>query len=108
MVEGLRISRIDSETRAVTHDLTELTVMPGGIDTHVHIGWHFVPGRPDAPSPSRGGESPAGDADAVRSEKCQTLMCGITTVQSLGARQDADLRNWIPWNTTPLIQRTHK
>ncbi len=60
VVEGSRISRIDSEMRAVTYDLTELTVMPGGIDTHVHIGWHFdQDGRthhlpPEEESPQQG------------------------------------------------------
>src|SRR5687768_17869313 len=26
---------------AVTYDLSNLTLLPGFIDTHVHIGWHF-------------------------------------------------------------------
>jgi len=27
----------------VDYDLTGLTVLPGLIDTHVHLGWHFDP-----------------------------------------------------------------
>ena len=45
VVEGTRIARIGGAVPAdaVTYDLTGLTVMPGLIDTHTHIVYHFGP-----------------------------------------------------------------
>src|SRR4051812_15498098 len=42
VIEGSRIVGIETKPREnPTWDLRHLTLMPGGIDTHVHIGWHF-------------------------------------------------------------------
>src|ERR1700731_1891948 len=41
VVEGGRIARIADAHGNATYDLSGLTVMPGWIDTHVHMGWHF-------------------------------------------------------------------
>ncbi|HEX5075505.1 MAG TPA: hypothetical protein VFW03_20000, partial [Gemmatimonadaceae bacterium] len=45
VVEGSRIARItsadDTTTGPITYDLQQLTLMPGMIDTHVHIDSHF-------------------------------------------------------------------
>src|SRR5438067_9560171 len=44
VVEGGKIVRVvqdAKERKDVTIDLGDRTLMPGGIDTHVHIGWHF-------------------------------------------------------------------
>jgi imidazolonepropionase-like amidohydrolase len=41
VVEGGRIARVADARGNATYDLTGLTVMPGWIDTHVHLGWHF-------------------------------------------------------------------
>src|SRR5690349_7041992 len=47
VVERSRITRItsgdDSSTGPVTYDLARFTLMPGLIDTHVHIDSHFGP-----------------------------------------------------------------
>ena len=41
-VEGSRITRLDNTMSGpVTYDLSDLTVMPGWIDTHVHLTFHF-------------------------------------------------------------------
>ena len=40
-LEGSRIARVDRLRGAVTYDLSDLTVMPGLIDTHVHLAAHF-------------------------------------------------------------------
>src|SRR5690242_17339558 len=55
-VEGSKIARIEPDSPGpVSYDLTGLTLMPGWIDTHVHINSHFnQDGRADAR-----GESPA-------------------------------------------------
>src|SRR5687768_10159963 len=39
IVRGSTIERIATPSGAVTHDLGNLTLLPGFIDTHVHIGW---------------------------------------------------------------------
>ena len=38
-----KIDRIDGLRGAVTYDLSEFTLMPGWIDTHVHLTSHFDP-----------------------------------------------------------------
>src|SRR6266516_2455403 len=41
VIAGSRITRLDPALTAATYDLSRLTVMPGGIDTHVHLTSHF-------------------------------------------------------------------
>src|SRR5207247_6892766 len=41
VVDGTKIGRIDEHPKRADRDLGDRTLMPGGIDTHVHIGWHF-------------------------------------------------------------------
>ncbi|MCH7490094.1 MAG: amidohydrolase family protein [Gemmatimonadetes bacterium] len=81
-------------------DLPDLTLMPGGIDTHVHIGWHF-----DADGKTHHASSEEESAEQAMlyavENAYRTLMGGITTVQSLGARLDLDLRDWIARGTIP-------
>ena len=45
VVQGLKIARIDPKAQGVTYDLTGLTVMPGWIDTHVHVEAFSLHGR---------------------------------------------------------------
>ena len=40
-VDGSRITAVDRLRGAVTYDFSDLTVMPGWIDTHVHLTNHF-------------------------------------------------------------------
>ena len=68
------------------HDLTAYTVLPGLIDTHVHVGWHFGPDGRFA----RGSEMP--DRVLYGAENAhRTLTAGFTTVQSLGGLEDGPL-----------------
>ena len=76
---------------AADYDLSSYTVMPGWIDTHVHITWHFGPnGRLEDKS-----ETPEQAALAYASNAWKTLAAGFTTVQCLGAPEDKDLRDAI-------------
>lgn len=90
-VAGSRIVRIGGPLRppqTLTHDLRNYTVLPGLIDTHVHIDSHFGPdGRA-----SNQGETPAQRAYAAASNAWVTLMAGYTTVQSIGSPSDSTLR----------------
>ncbi|HYL05170.1 MAG TPA: amidohydrolase family protein [Thermoanaerobaculia bacterium] len=99
VVEGSRIAGVrsgeggaaGSAPAAGACDLQGLTLLPGGIDTHVHIGWHF-----DANGRSRaeaGNGEPATQSMLYAVENAlATVRGGITTVQSLGAPEDRELR----------------
>src|SRR6266850_806895 len=43
VIQGSRIQSVRATTLPATYDLRGLTVMPGWIDTHVHLNWHFGP-----------------------------------------------------------------
>lgn len=73
---------------AVTVDLRRLTVLPGWIDVHDHIAWHFGPnGKLEDKSETRE-QSAVAEANNVQA----TLMAGFTTIQSLGSPEDKELR----------------
>jgi len=79
-----------SENR--TYNLSDLTVLPGWIDVHVHITWHFGPNGELADEKS---ETPAQAALAEAGNAWATLMAGFTTIQSVGSPDDAYLRDAI-------------
>jgi len=88
-----RITSIDPfrAGTVVTWDLSTLTMLPGLIDTHVHIDGHFGPdGRADSRS-----ETPEERLRATAENAQRTLRAGFTTVQSLGAPIDLELRREI-------------
>ena len=92
-----KIVRVGSAAGAVTHDLGALTLMPGFIDTHVHIGWHF-----DAKGRDHSGPEPAEQAALYGAENAYvTLMAGFTTVQSVGAMSDKAVRDAIARGVLP-------
>src|SRR5438876_3757965 len=79
------------------YDLRGLTVLPAWIDTHVHIGWHFGPNGRAADA----NETPQQAAPASEANAWATLQAGFTTVQSLGAPADKDLRDAIARGALP-------
>jgi len=92
VVEGSRIVRItsgdDTSTGPITYDLARYTLMPGMIDTHVHIDSHFGPdGRLPSDLESQLERVVAGGQNAEA-----MLRAGFTTVQSIGAPPDVELR----------------
>ena len=81
------------------YDLTAMAVLPGYIDTHVHISRHFDPdGKLHAPEDREelGHITLHGAENAYR-----TLMSGVTTVQSLGSEEDFELKAWIARGEIP-------
>jgi imidazolonepropionase-like amidohydrolase len=67
-------------------DLRGMTVLPGLIDTHVHVGWHFdADGRL-----ARGSDIEVRVLHAAENAYAM-LRAGFTTVQSLGGPEDAPL-----------------
>src|SRR6185503_10714800 len=80
-----------------TYDLRGLTLLPGLIDTHVHIDTHF--GK-DGRATSQG-ETPQQSMLYSVENAYVTLMAGFTTVQSIGAPSDVDLRAAIARGIVP-------
>ena len=96
IVENGVITRIADAKQKPTVDLTGFTVMPGWIDTHVHPTWYFNKDGRLEQGPGRGGRTtPQQAALFAASNLYATLMGGFTTVQSVGAELDADLRDQI-------------
>lgn len=87
-----RITSLSAPANAgATIDLRGYTVLPGWIDTHVHLDSHFDrTGRI-----ATRGEPPAEAALGIAENAWLTLMAGFTTVQSVGAPSEAPLRDMI-------------
>ena len=91
-IEGGRIARMGAAQGKAAIDLTGMTVMPGWIDTHIHATWYFNrDGRLE--QGGRGAKStPQQAALYAAANLYATLMGGFTTVQSVGAELEGDLR----------------
>jgi imidazolonepropionase-like amidohydrolase len=75
---------------AHVYDLTRFTVLPGLIDAHDHVVWHFNPqGRYHS---GNDGETEFEGALAIAGNATATLRAGVTTAQSLGSPEDRPLR----------------
>jgi hypothetical protein len=97
---GSRIERLDPALPKTTYDFPTLTIMPGGIDTHVHLTSHFdADGRAHN---DPGGSEPLQQTVLYAEENAyRALMAGITTVQSIGSNLDKDLRDAIVRGSIP-------
>jgi len=97
VIEGSKIVAIDPKARPVDYDLRGLTVLPGWIDSHVHITWSFGPDGKNA-----GAEviTPQAAYQAA-ANAWVTLMAGFTTVQSVGSPADVPLRDAIAKGDLP-------
>ena len=100
-IENGRITRIADARQKPAIDLTGLTVMPGWIDTHIHATWYFN-AEDRLEQGGRGSKStPQQAALYAAANLYATLMGGFTTVQSVGAELDGDLRARIAAGTIP-------
>jgi imidazolonepropionase-like amidohydrolase len=97
VVQSGKIQKISAANRKASYDLREATVLPGMIDTHVHIAWHF---GPDGRYQPRDTSQTAAMGYAVENAYV-TLMGGFTTVQSVGSPIDGDLRTAINRGVLP-------
>jgi imidazolonepropionase-like amidohydrolase len=101
VVDGGKIVAIDAHPKRADIDLPNATLMPGGVDTHVHIGWHFDAAGKSEPGGGESKEPPAEVALYAAENAYRTLLGGITTVQSLGAPVDKPLREAIARGVLP-------
>ncbi len=101
-VSGGKILSIEPESKAVPpadYDLTGATVLPGLIDTHVHLSWTFnAEGRLHT---EKDPDTPAQTALAQAGNLWSTLQAGITTVQSVGSASEKDLRDAVSRGALP-------
>jgi imidazolonepropionase-like amidohydrolase len=87
-IQDGRITSVGVHRGPVTFDLSKYTLLPGFIDTHVHLLWHFgKDGRFD-----NRGETPDDRLRAGVENARVTVEHGFTTVQSVGEAGDAELR----------------
>ncbi|HYX53919.1 MAG TPA: amidohydrolase family protein [Candidatus Limnocylindrales bacterium] len=98
VVRNGKIQSISPNSKSpATYDLQSATVMPGWIDLHDHIVWHFGPnGRIEDKS-----ETPYQASLAAAANAYATLMAGFTTIQSVGNPEDKDLRAAIAHGGVP-------
>lgn len=91
VVQNGKIQKVGKAGNRATYDLRGMAVLPGWIDVHDHITWHFGPnGRAEDKS-----ETSEQAALAAASNAWVTLMAGFTTIQSLGSLEDKELRDSI-------------
>jgi imidazolonepropionase-like amidohydrolase len=97
VVEGAKIVAIDPKAGPVDYDLRGLTVLPGWIDSHVHITWSFGKDGKNAGA----GETTQDAAYRAAANAWATLLAGFTTVQSVGSPTDVPLRDSIANGSLP-------
>jgi imidazolonepropionase-like amidohydrolase len=83
-IRGSKIVAVDQRKTAVTHDLGDVTLMPGMIDVHTHVELHFQPNGKYGDRPGEPRETPAQRDAAIAENLKATLMAGFTTVQDVG------------------------
>src|SRR5579864_4810275 len=98
VVQGSKITAVEAgATGTPTYNLGQLTVMPGMIDVHAHVGWHFDRNGRYASRPG----PPAQEILYSAENAYATLMAGFTTIQSPGQPNDVELREAIARGVFP-------
>jgi len=97
VVEDGKIQKVGAGSAKAAYDLRNLTLLPGLIDTHVHIAWHFGPDGRYMPRDA----SPASALGYGLENAYVTLMGGFTTVQSVGSPIDVEIRDAINRGALP-------
>src|SRR5437763_5588970 len=98
VVQGSKITSVETGNAAnATYELGQLTVLPGMIDVHAHVGWHFDTDGRYAARPG----TPAQEILYSAENAYVTLMAGFTTIQSPGQPNDVELREAIARGILP-------
>ena len=98
VIEGSRIVAVRPAQGVATYDLRGSTVMPGWIDTHIHLDWHF---DQDNKLADRRKDKPEELALYTAENAWLTLQGGFTTLQSVGSPMDAVVRDRINQGSLP-------
>jgi imidazolonepropionase-like amidohydrolase len=97
VVQGSRIVSVGPGRAPADIDLRGMTVMPGWIDTHIHLNWHMDEhNKSVANTPNQ-----ADNALYAAGDGWMTLQGGFTTVQSVGAAIDGIVRDRIAQGLIP-------
>src|SRR5262245_23946734 len=102
IVQGSKITYVGPQTKTTPpamFNLGDVTVMPGMIDVHVHIDWHFQPNGLFGVRAGQTQETPEQAAAAIQKNLDATIQAGFTTIQSLGSPDDKALRDAIAEGT---------
>jgi imidazolonepropionase-like amidohydrolase len=94
-VQGTKIVKIDQRSGPVTYDLGDATLLPGMIDVHTHIDWHFQPNGMYGRREGQPAETPEQAQAAIALNLKATLDAGFTTIQNVGNGGDKALRDAI-------------
>ena len=98
VVQGSKITSIETGNAVnATYELGQLTVLPGMIDVHAHVAWHFDKDGRYAARPG----SPAQEILYSAENAYVTLMAGFTTIQSPGSASDVELHEAIARGVLP-------
>jgi imidazolonepropionase-like amidohydrolase len=98
VIEGSEIRTVAAEGNTKPdYDLRGLTVMPGWIDTHIHLNWHMDANHKSVNS----GGKPEDMALETAADAWITLRGGFTTVQSVGSAIDANVRDIVARGLLP-------
>ncbi len=100
-VENGRITRVEHPRAGAqpTIELKNLTLLPGIIDTHAHVGWYF--NRQGRYHGGRDGDTPQDSIIAGEANVHAMLLGGITTIQSPGAAEDKEIRDRVAAGAIP-------
>ena len=94
-----KITAVGAGKRAATYDLSRYTVLPGLIDGHDHVGWHF--NKDNRFHTSADGETVADETLAAAGNAYTTLLAGWTTIASPGSSADAPTRDAVARGVIP-------
>lgn len=97
-IEGSRIVSVSEARETPDINLRQYTLMPGWIDTHVHLDWHF--GK-DGKIVRKQIEKPEEVVLYDAENAWETLAGGFTTVQSVGSAADGFVRDRINFGHLP-------
>src|SRR5437667_7793607 len=103
VVQGTRITRIDQngQSQSATYDLKGMTVMPGWIDTHVHMDAHFDPnGKSHSPASAKN-ETPQQTMLYAVENAYNVLMAGLPTATQRRQAHSTELRRTNRWSASP-------
>ena len=96
-VRGSKIVAIDQRKGPYMYDIPNSTLLPGLIDVHTHVDWHF---GPDGKYPARN-ETPEQRDAAIAENLRLTIMAGFTTIQNVGNAADKSWREKTAAGTVP-------